>query len=112
MVLIQMLLPTRDSTRATVGVANLRDTRAEIVNRFGGVTAYIRSPAAGAWTSPAGDVEEDDVVMIEILADTFDRQWWRGYVEVLKQRFAQESIHVRATAVETLDDGCPSPQRQ
>jgi hypothetical protein len=102
MFLIQMLLPTHDS-REGAAVGKLRQTRAEIVDQFGGVTAYVRSPAAGAWTSPDGNVEEDDVVMIEILADTFDREWWRRYVETLKERFAQESIHVRATPVETLD---------
>jgi hypothetical protein len=103
MFLIQILLPTRDSTGEPVAVAKLRETRAEIVSQFGGLTAYVRAPAAGAWTSPAGTIEEDDVVMVEILADTFDRQWWRDYAEVLKHRFAQESIHVRAIAVETLD---------
>jgi hypothetical protein len=103
MFLIQMLLPTRDPTAEGVAAGKLRQTRAEIVSYFGGITAYVRSPAAGAWTSAEGNLEEDDVVMIEILAETFDREWWRHYVEVLKQRFAQESIHVRATPVETLD---------
>jgi hypothetical protein len=103
MFLIQLLLPTRDGSGELIAVEKLRDTRAEIVAQFGGVTAYVRSPAAGAWTSPAGDIQEDDVVMMEIVADTFDRQWWQRYAAVLKQRFAQESIHIRATAVETLD---------
>jgi hypothetical protein len=102
MFLIQMLLPTHDPAAEGVAAGKLRQTRTEIVSHFGGVTAYVRSPAAGAWTSPEGNVEEDDVIMIEILADTFDREWWRHYVETLKQRFSQEAS-MFAPPVETLD---------
>jgi hypothetical protein len=102
-VLIQMLLPTKRADGAAFGDDVLGQTRDELIERFGGLTAYMRSPAAGAWTSPEGRVEEDSVVMIEVIADTFNVAWWRPYADKLKQRFAQESIHVRACQVETLD---------
>ena len=63
----------------------------------------MRSPAKGLWTSPGGGVEEDDVVMIEVVTETFERQWWREYAAVLRQRFDQEAIHVRALPIEVLD---------
>jgi hypothetical protein len=44
-----------------------------------------------------GRLEEDRGVMIEVLAETFNVAWWRGYADTLKQRFVQESIHLRAT---------------
>jgi hypothetical protein len=103
MFLIQLLLPTRSPAGETFQDDLLRMTRAELIEHFGGLTAYLRSPASGAWTSPDGKVEEDSVVMIEVVADTFDKPWWRGYAETLKRRFAQESLHVRATEVETLE---------
>jgi hypothetical protein len=103
-VLIQMLLPTKSDYGVAFDDAMLERTRDELIQRFGGLTAYLRSPASGAWTSPQGRVEEDRVVMIEVLAPTFDRNWWRGYATTFKKRFSQESIHMRATAVETLDD--------
>jgi hypothetical protein len=56
------------------------------------------------WMSPEGYREEDRVVMIEIVSRTFDRAWWRTHVERLGNRFVQDAIHVRATAVELLDD--------
>jgi hypothetical protein len=103
MFLIQLLLPTRSKGGEVFGPDVLGVTRAELIEQFGGLTAYLRAPAAGAWTSPDGKVEEDSVVMIEVLAHTFEKSWWRAYSETLKRRFAQESIHVRAAEVETLD---------
>ena len=66
--------------------------------------AYLRSPAKGLWTAPDGHTEQDDVVMVEVVADTFDRAWWRTYAATLAERFRQESIHVRALPVELLDE--------
>jgi hypothetical protein len=104
LVLIQFLLPTRPLDGARPHRDLLQRTHDEIVERFGGLTAYLRSPAAGVWTSPEGRLEEDSVVMIEVLARSFDTGWWRGYVKVLEERFDQESIHVRATEVQVLDE--------
>ena len=41
--------------------------------------------------------------MIEIVSRSFDRSWWREYVERLRNRFVQDSIHARATTIELLD---------
>jgi hypothetical protein len=52
MVLVQLLLPTGDGgDRAMTALA---ETRRELVDRFKGVTAYVRSPAKGLWTAPDG----------------------------------------------------------
>jgi streptogramin lyase len=49
-------------------------------------------------------VEQDDVVMVEVVTDAFDRVWWRSYATRLAARFDQKSIHVRALPVEMLDE--------
>jgi hypothetical protein len=103
MVLIQLLLPTGASGDSAVTA--LAETRRELVDRFKGVTAYVRSPAKGLWTAPDGHTEADDVVMVEVVIDTFDRAWWRTYSATLAQRFAQDTIHVRALPVEMPDEG-------
>jgi hypothetical protein len=97
-VLIQLLLPSPLDPEAST----LSLTHRELVERFEGLTAYVRSPAKGFWTAPTGAVERDDVVMVEVVAETFDRQWWRDYAAVLAERFAQDEIHVRATPIEVL----------
>jgi hypothetical protein len=103
MVLIQLLLPTGASGDAAVTA--LAETRRELVEKFKGVTAYVRSPARGLWTAPDGHTEADDVVMVEVVTDTFDRAWWRTYSARLAKRFAQDAIHVRALPVNTPDEG-------
>ena len=103
MVLIQLLLPATGVARAD-GVAPLAQTRRELAERFNGLTAYLRSPAKGSWTAPDGHTEQDDVVMVEIVTETFDRAWWRNYAGTLAARFDQESIHVRAVPIDMLDE--------
>jgi hypothetical protein len=103
MVLIQLLLPTNGTARAG-RPAPLAETRQELAERFKGLTAYLRSPAKGLWTAPDGRTEQDDVVMVEVVTDTFDRAWWRTYASTLAERFGQESIHVRAVSVDMLDE--------
>jgi hypothetical protein len=74
----------------------LAETRRELADKFSGVTACVRSPAKGLWTAPDGHTEADDVVMVEVVTETFDRGWWRTYAATLAQRFQQKTIHVRA----------------
>jgi short-subunit dehydrogenase len=105
MVLIQLLLPTTSSS-GDGSMNALAETRRELVERFKGVTAYVRSPAKGLWTAPDGHTEADDVVMVEVVTDTFDPAWWRTYSATLAHRFAQDTIHVRA-----LPSRCPTRGR-
>ncbi len=95
MVLIQLLLPITPGARD-----HITQTQRELANKFSGLTAYLRSPAKGLWTAPDGDVERDDVVMVEVVTESFDREWWRDYAATLRARFTQESIHIRALNVE------------
>ena len=106
MVLIQLLLPTTVVAHAD-RVPPLTQTRRELAERFNGLTAYLRSPAKGWWTAPDGHTEQDDVVMVEVVTETFDRAWWRTYAVTLAARFDQERIHVRAVSVDMLDEGQP-----
>lgn len=105
-VLIQMLLPTNGPTVAGTPdtLAALAEIRRELADTFDGLTAYLRSPATGLWTAPDGHAEQDDVVMVEVVTDNFDRSWWRAYAAVLADRFRQDEIHIRAVGIQTLDE--------
>ncbi len=76
--------------------------RDELAKRFGGVTAFRRSPAEGVWREGEGDVSRDEVVIFEVMTEQLDRQWWASYREELERRFRQEQIVIRATKVEQL----------
>jgi hypothetical protein len=76
--------------------------RAELTERFGGLTAYTRAPAQGLWAEDGGPPARDDIVVHEVMAETLDRAWWAGYRRTLEQRFAQDELVVRAHSVERL----------
>jgi hypothetical protein len=103
MVLIQLLLPTAGAA-GQVAMTALAETRRELVEQFKGVTAYVRSPAKGLWVAPDGHTESDDVVMVEVVAEAFDRAWLQTYGATLAERFGQDTIHVRALPVEMPDE--------
>ncbi len=98
MFLIQVLLPLK---HASSNDRHISQTREELVQQFDGVTAYERSPAKGAWVNPRGQEEHDDVIMVEVLVDTLDREWWRQYRETLATRFGEKTIDVGFIAAET-----------
>jgi hypothetical protein len=99
---IEILLPLRDNEGTPFPRADLDRVRHELTDRFGGVTAHLRAPAAGAWKDDEGDVERDDVVIVEVMAEELDRAWWTGYRRELESRFRQDEILIRATACERL----------
>jgi len=102
MYLVEFLLPTFDNAGRRFPPAEFERIRRELTDRFGGVTAFLRSPAAGLWTDDAGNLRHDDLAIFEVMTDTLDRDWWRDYREQLERRFRQEEVVVRATSFERL----------
>ncbi|HSR63987.1 MAG TPA: hypothetical protein VLM17_00050 [Xanthomonadaceae bacterium] len=100
--LVQLFLPLRDDAGRGFGRALFDEVRATLAERFGGSTAFVRSPAAGLWEGDDGTLEHDDVVLVEVLVDTLDHGWWRDYRHALERRFRQDAILVRALPAETL----------
>jgi hypothetical protein len=99
--LIQVLLPLSDNDGTPFGEQPFAQTRGELLDRFGGLTAYRRSPAHGLWKSGEG-VARDDVVIVEVMAGDLDRGWWNGYRRELERRFRQDAIVIRASTHEVL----------
>lgn len=100
--LVQILLPLYRQDGTTVGESHFMTVRRELTERFGGVTAYMRSPAAGLWKRDDGTVDRDQMVMVEVMVDELDRAWWDDYRRQLEARFSQEAIVARAIAIESL----------
>ena len=100
--LVELFLPLRRNDGSPQPPALFAELRAELVDRFGGLTAFTRSPAEGLWEEPGGAVDRDSIVIVEVMAETLDRRWWADFRARLEARFGQRQLLVRATAVERL----------
>jgi len=99
--LVEILLPLYDNDGRAFGRAEFDRVRDELAAKFGGVTAFRRSPAEGVWRE-GGGVSLDRVVVYQVMDDSLDRAWWSGYRRELEARFRQDRIVARATAFEPL----------
>lgn len=98
--LVQLLLPLYDHTGRSFDPAHYVQIRQTLTERFGGLTAYTRAPAAGLWKDEEQTIR-DDVVVYEVMEE-LDRDWWSVYREALRRAFQQDELMVRAQVVEVL----------
>ena len=99
--LIQLLLPLRDNDKQELPAASFESVHQELTDRFGGVTAFLRSPAVGLWKETS-EVNRDEVVMLEVMTDKLDTEWWANYRDPLERRFRQDEILIWSTHIEKL----------
>ncbi|HEX8747286.1 MAG TPA: hypothetical protein VF717_08800 [Pyrinomonadaceae bacterium] len=102
MYLVQLLIPLYDNEGRVFDKSMLDRVRNELTERFGGVTAYRRSPAEGLWQEDGGQVTRDEVVIYEVLTEELDRAHWKLYGEELAGRFHQQEMMMRAIPAERL----------
>lgn len=102
MYVVQIFLPLQDNQGRPFPHAQFAAVHEQLADRFGGITAFTRSPAVGVWEDDAGTARHDDIVIFEVMTETVDAPWWRQYREGLERRFRQDEIVVRATAAERL----------
>jgi hypothetical protein len=62
----------------------------------------VRVPAEGAWQESGGLVSHDEVIIIEVMADGLDHDWWAQYREELRCHFRQKDLVIRALQIERL----------
>lgn len=76
---------------------------AELTDRFGGLTAFTRSPADGVWKDANDHARDDSVIVFEVMVPGDpDEGWWRDYRRQLEALFRQQRIVVRAQAIRLL----------
>jgi hypothetical protein len=102
MELIQILLPLRNGKSRDFPSELYDKIASEMTERFGGVTAYTRTPAEGRWKPDGHKPEAEDVVVLEIMVETLDREWWAQYRRELESTFRQKNVIIRAQAIEQL----------
>jgi hypothetical protein len=97
--IVEIFLPTGaaalDTELSKLGVV--------LSDQFGGFTAFTRTPAQGAWRVPqTGEVEHDELVVVEVMTDGLDRTWWAHLRTKLESALKQKEILIRAHQVQKL----------
>ena len=99
--LIEIFLPLNDNGGRPFDAAKYAAIRQHLTERFGGLTAFTRSPAQGT-TTDDGKTVHDDIVVFEVMTETLDVSWWRSYRLQLEREFRQDTIVARASVVTLL----------
>lgn len=101
--LVQILLPMYDNDGRELPPTLYNEVKAELTDRFGGLTAYVRSPAEGRWKTEQKEVR-DEIVIYEVMTHSLDQEqaWWRAYREHLQKLFHQGELVVRALPMQLL----------
>ncbi len=97
--LIEILLPLRDENGEPFPAAYYDDLA--ITDTFGGVTSFLRSPAEVRWHG-GGAMQREDIAVMEVMANSLDRTWWRALRDELQAKFRQEELIVRCHDIELL----------
>ena len=100
--LVRLLLPLHDNTGRAFPPKYLNQVRADLIDRFGGVTAFVRAPAVGLWKESAEDINRDEVVMFEVLTEQLDTDWWSSYRKQLENKFRQDEVLIWASNITKL----------
>jgi len=101
--LVQILLPLFDDRHRALPKELFQTVAAELTERFGGLTAYTRSPAEGSWQSAAdASVTWDEIVVYEVMVARLEGEWWTPYRKLLERRFRQAHVIVRAFPIRLL----------
>jgi hypothetical protein len=99
--LIQTLLPLVGDDGQPFAPEQYDRLAQELTEKFGGVTSFTRSPAEGRWKQ-GKDTEHDEIVVIEVMAEELDRDWWSGLRERLMRDFGQDDVVIRCQTIERL----------
>ena len=98
---VEIFLPLTRADGSDQPRALFAALREELVERFGGLTAFTRAPAEGLWDD--GDrVERDRIVIFEVIAAELDRAWWSALKARLERDLGQDELLIRASAAERL----------
>lgn len=101
MKLVQIFLPLYDKNGRRFPAALYALERERLVERFGGLTAHMRSPAHGLWKDGTR-TKRDDIIIFEVMVRRVDRKWWSAHRHNLQKRFKQKDLLVRAQDVRLL----------
>lgn len=102
MYLIQIFLPLYSNNGKRFPKKTYTKIRDTLLERYGGLTVYSRTPVVGLWNKNSQSTVRDEILIFEIMAPKLGTTWWRQYRMTLEKIFLQESLVVRAHPIHLL----------
>jgi hypothetical protein len=102
MYLVEIFLPLNLNDGTKQPVERFARVHEELIERFGGVTAFMRSPAKGVWQLEENERAEDEIVIYEVMSESVDQLWWQTYKREIEQRFQQQELLIRTSRVDLI----------
>jgi hypothetical protein len=99
--LVEILLPLNDNSGRPFAPEKYAAVQQHLTERFGGMTAFTRSPAQGT-TTGGGKTVHDEIVVFEVMTKALDAGWWRNFRLQLERDFRQDKIVVHASTIRLL----------
>lgn len=103
MQLVEILLPLDDNDGRSFDASLFAQAHTELTDRFGGVTSFGRSPAHGV-TNDTGKPVHDEIVIVEVMTDKLERDWWDAYRRDLESRFGRMKFSYAPPSSENFSD--------
>ena len=101
--LVQILIPVFDNAGRRFEQHLFEAVRTQLIERFGGLTAFVQSPALGLWKdAESGTTTQDAMILIEVMSDTLDQAWWLAYRHSLEKIFRQNEIVIRTMVCQRI----------
>ncbi|MCE7886961.1 MAG: hypothetical protein DYH13_05590 [Alphaproteobacteria bacterium PRO2] len=100
--LVQIFLPLFDDQKKIFSSDCFLSVKNQLIDEFGGMTAFTQSPATGLWQNTDDEVVKDRIVIFEVMTEKFDPEWWRSYRRLLEDQFKQDKIIIRTFQIETI----------
>ena len=101
MEIVEVFLPLDTGNGTPIAGEIIEGLVGGLADRFGGATAFTRAPADGLWKQ-AGTIKMDRILIIEVMVNDLDEQWWTDYRKKLEDEFEQDEIMIRVTACRTV----------
>jgi hypothetical protein len=96
---VEIFLPLTTNSGERFRRETFERIRKELLHRFGGVTFFSRSPAEGLWIQEGESPTQDEIVVVEVLVEQLEPEWWARYRRKLEVDLDQKEVLVRSYEV-------------
>ncbi len=97
--LFEIFVPLHNQDGKSFPDSHFDKLRDLLLDKFGGVTVYHRSPVKGIWHGHNDSAEEDKLIIFEVMTVTAEKEFWNTLKSDLEKRFQQDEILIRVSRI-------------